>query len=132
MFGRNNSKRGARYFWRNNFEKKGFKELLILSDYKGMKIFQPAVEDQEEGFATSFTFDNSEEQQNFADFLNTMGIAFLKSKFPVIDEGKVKYQTGFVVPGPQPEPQEEAEAEEEPQEVQEVAEKPKGKKKKGE
>jgi len=63
-----------------------------------MKIFQPAVEDQEEGFATSFTFDSPEEQQNFADFLNNMGIGFLKSKFPVIDEGKVRYQTGFVVP----------------------------------
>jgi len=100
-----------------------------------MKIFQPQVEDQEEGYATSFTFDNTEEQQNFADFLNTMGIAFLKSKFPVIDEGKVRYQTGFVVPGPQPEESGEGEVEAEPEEhheVQEVLEKPKGKKKKGE
>lgn len=100
-----------------------------------MKIFQPQVEDQEEGYATSFTFDNTEEQQNFADFLNTMGIAFLKSKFPVIDEGKVRYQTGFVVPGPQPEESGEGEVEaesEEHHEVQEVLEKPKGKKKKGE
>jgi len=52
-----------------------------------MKIFQPQEDD--EGFATSFTFDDSDEQQNFADFLNNMDIAFLKSKFPVIDEGKV-------------------------------------------
>ena len=63
-----------------------------------MKIFQPAVEDQEEGFATSFTFDSPEEQQSFADFLNNMSIGFLKSKFPVIEDGKIRYQTGFVVP----------------------------------
>jgi len=93
-----------------------------------MKIFQPQVEDRDEGFATSFTFDNAEEQANFADFLNTMGIGFLKSKFPVIEDGKVRYQTGFVVPGPQPE-EGEAEAEPEPEPEHE---KPKGKKKKGE
>jgi len=63
-----------------------------------MKIFQPHEEDADEGFATSFTFDDSDEQQNFADFLNNMEISYLKSKFPVIDEGKVRYQTGFVVP----------------------------------
>jgi len=63
-----------------------------------MKIFQPQEEDADEGFATSFTFDDSDEQQNFADFLNNMEISYLKSKFPVIDEGKVRYQTGFVVP----------------------------------
>ena len=63
-----------------------------------MKIFQPQEEDADEGFATSFTFDDSDEQQNFADFLNNMEISYLKSKFPVIDEGQVRYQTGFVVP----------------------------------
>ena len=86
-----------------------------------MKIFQP--QDDDEGFATSFTFDDSDEQQNFADFLNNMDIAFLKSKFPVIDEGKVRYQTGFVVPRA-----EEDEVEEE--EVAVVDEKPKRKGKK--
>lgn len=92
-----------------------------------MKIFQPAVEDQEEGFATSFTFDSPDEQQSFADFLNNMSIAFLKSKFPVIEDGKIRYQTGFVVPcaGNSAEPEgDEVEV------VEEVVEdKPKGKKK---
>ena len=87
-----------------------------------MKIFQPQEDD--EGFATSFTFDDSDEQQNFADFLNNMDIAFLKSKFPVIDEGKVRYQTGFVVP------RAEEEEEEQEEEVQVVEEKPKRKGKK--
>jgi hypothetical protein len=89
-----------------------------------MKIFQPQVEDQEEGFATSFTFDSPEEQQSFADFLNNMSIGFLKSKFPVIDEGKIKYQTGFVVPCAQSD-----EAEPETVEEEVVEDKPKGKKK---
>ena len=91
-----------------------------------MKIFQPQVEDQEEGFATSFTFDSPEEQQSFADFLTNMQIGFLKSKFPVIEDGKIRYQTGFVVPcAATQEAEEAAEAAEE--EV--VEEKPKGKKK---
>ena len=90
-----------------------------------MKIFQPHEEDADEGFATSFTFDDSDEQQNFADFLNNMEISYLKSKFPVIDEGKVRYQTGFVVPRVQEE--EEAEEEQE-QVVEDVKPKRKGKK----
>ena len=91
-----------------------------------MKIFQPHEEDADEGFATSFTFDDSDEQQNFADFLNNMEISYLKSKFPVIDEGKVRYQTGFVVPRVQE--QEDDEEVEEEQVVEEVKPKRKGKK----
>jgi hypothetical protein len=78
-----------------------------------MKIFQPELEDQDEGYATSFTFDNLDEQNSFASFLENMGIGFLKSKFPVIEEGKMKFQTGFVVPVPK--------SESEPAETQEVA-----------
>jgi len=77
-----------------------------------MKIFQPHEEDADEGFATSFTFDDGDEQQNFADFLNNMDISYLKSKFPVIEDGKVRYQTGFVVPRVQ-EDDEEIDVEEE-------------------
>jgi hypothetical protein len=62
-----------------------------------MKIFQPQHDDAEDGYATSFTFDDKEEQQSFSDFLNSMGIPYLKSKFPVIEDGKVRYQIGFVV-----------------------------------
>jgi len=90
-----------------------------------MKIFQPHEEDADEGFATSFTFDDSDEQQNFADFLNNMEISYLKSKFPVIDEGKVRYQTGFVVPRVQED--EELDVEEE-QVVEETKPKRKSKK----
>ena len=68
-----------------------------------MKIFQPELEDQDEGYATSFTFDNLDEQNSFSSFLENMGIGFLKSKFPVIEEGKMKFQTGFVVPVPKSE-----------------------------
>jgi hypothetical protein len=62
-----------------------------------MKIFQPQHDDAEDGYATSFTFDDKEEQQSFSDFLNSMGIPYLKSKFPVIEDGRVRYQIGFVV-----------------------------------
>lgn len=88
-----------------------------------MKIFQPQEDDADEGFATSFTFDDSDEQQNFADFLNNMEISYLKSKFPVIEDGKVRYQTGFVVPRVQDE-----EEEEEPVVEEEVKPKRKSKK----
>lgn len=76
-----------------------------------MKIFQPELEDQDEGYATSFTFDNLDEQNSFASFLENMGIGFLKSKFPVIEEGKMKFQTGFVVPVPKSESDHTLEAE---------------------
>ena len=85
-----------------------------------MKIFQPELEDQDEGYATSFTFDNLDEQNSFASFLENMGIGFLKSKFPVIEEGKMKFQTGFVVPVPKSESDHAAEAEV----VHEVSEEP--------
>jgi hypothetical protein len=91
-----------------------------------MKIFQPQHDDAEDGYATSFTFDDKEEQQSFSDFLNSMGIPYLKSKFPVIEDGKVRYQIGFVVQqsaptetvgeevGPEPEPEHDQQAVEEP------------------
>ena len=68
-----------------------------------MKIFQPELEDQDEGYATSFTFDSLDEQNSFSSFLENMGIGYLKSKFPVIEDGKMKFQTGFVVPVPKTE-----------------------------
>ena len=54
-----------------------------------MKIFQPELEDQDEGYATSFTFDNLDEQSSFASFLENMGIGYLKSKFPVRKEDRL-------------------------------------------
>jgi len=85
-----------------------------------MKIFQPELEDQDEGYATSFTFDNLEEQNSFSGFLENMGIGFLKSKFPVIEDGKMKFQTGFVVPVPK----QETVSEEVHEVLQEVSEEP--------
>lgn len=89
-----------------------------------MKIFQPELEDQDEGYATSFTFDNLDEQNSFASFLENMGIGFLKSKFPVIEEGKMKFQTGFVVPVPKSESEHTSEAEVAHEVAHEVSEEP--------
>lgn len=89
-----------------------------------MKIFQPELEDQDEGYATSFTFDNLDEQNSFASFLENMGIGFLKSKFPVIEEGKMKFQTGFVVPVPKSESDHTSEAEVVHEVALEVSEEP--------
>jgi hypothetical protein len=87
-----------------------------------MKIFQPELEDQDEGYATSFTFDSLDEQNSFASFLENMGIGYLKSKFPVIEDGKMKFQTGFVVPVPKSEGESTAEVVQEV--VHEVSEEP--------
>ena len=77
-----------------------------------MKIYLPDEGDSDEGFSTSFTFEDREEQANFASFLNKMDITYLKSKFPVIEEGKVRYQSGFVVPQSDTDEDIEVEAEE--------------------
>ena len=82
------------HFLQNGLKKTGYSNVVR------MKIFQPELEDQDEGYATSFTFDNLDEQNSFASFLENMGIGYLKSKFPVIEDGKMKFQTGFVVPVP--------------------------------
>jgi len=97
-----------------------------------MKIFQPQHDDAEDGYATSFTFDDKEEQQSFSDFLNSMGIPYLKSKFPVIEDGKVRYQIGFVVQqaAPSETVNEEATTEPEPEPDIQVIEEPKTSKKK--
>ena len=89
-----------------------------------MKIFQPDEGDQDEGFATSFTFEDSDEMIAFRQWLESMSIDYLKSKFPIIEDGRVKYQTGIVVQG-QTEEVEEVEVVEEV-----VEEKPKKKKSK--
>lgn len=90
-----------------------------------MKIFQPDEGDQDEGFATSFTFEDTDEMKAFRQWLETMSIDYLKSKFPIIEDGKVRYQTGIVVQGPAVEEVEEVEVVEEV-----VEEKPKKKKSK--
>jgi len=98
-----------------------------------MKIFQPQHDDAEDGYATSFTFDDKEEQQSFSDFLNSMGIPYLKSKFPVIEDGKVRYQIGFVVQQSAPSDaagEEHAGADPEPEPEHQAVEEPKSSKKK--
>ena len=91
-----------------------------------MKIFQPDEGDQDEGFATSFTFDDSDEMTAFRAWLDNMNIDYLKSKFPVVEDGKVKYQTGIIVQGPQVADEEAVE-----EEVVEEQPKKKGRSKKG-
>ena len=91
-----------------------------------MKIFQPDEGDQDEGFATSFTFEDGEEMTAFRAWLDTMSIDYLKSKFPVMEDGKMRYQTGIIVQGPAVEEVEEEE------EVLEEQPKKKGRGKKGE
>jgi hypothetical protein len=99
-----------------------------------MKIFQPQHDDAEDGYATSFTFDDKEEQQSFSDFLNSMGIPYLKSKFPVIEDGRVRYQIGFVVQQSAPTESTGEEltvaADPEPESDHQVVEEPKSSKKK--
>jgi hypothetical protein len=97
-----------------------------------MKIFQPQHDDAEDGYATSFTFDDKEEQQSFSDFLNSMDIPYLKSKFPVIEDGKVRYQIGFVVQqsAPSETVNEEATTEPEHEVEHQIVEEPKTSKKK--
>jgi len=82
-----------------------------------MKIFQPQSDDSDDGFTTSFTFDDKDEQKSFSEFLNMMGISFLKSKFPVIEDGKVRHQIGFVIlyKNEEVEPEHEPEHEPEPE-----------------
>ena len=92
-----------------------------------MKIFQPDEGDQDEGFATSFTFDDVEEMVAFKSWLNGMGIDYLKSKFPVIEDGKVRYQTGIIVHAPVEE--EEEVVVEEVEEVEVAPKRKKGSKK---
>ena len=95
-----------------------------------MKIFQPQHDDAEDGYATSFTFDDKEEQQSFSDFLNSMDIPYLKSKFPVIEDGKVRYQIGFVVQQSAPSDIVNEEATIEPEAEHQAVEEPKTSKKK--
>ena len=95
-----------------------------------MKIFQPQHDDAEDGYATSFTFDDKEEQQSFSDFLNSMDIPYLKSKFPVIEDGKVRYQIGFVVQQSAPIEPVNEETGLEPEAEHQVIEEPKTSKKK--
>jgi hypothetical protein len=106
------------HFLQNGLKKIGYSNVVR------MKIFQPELEDQDEGYATSFTFDSLDEQSSFASFLENMGIGFLKSKFPVIEDGKMKFQTGFVVPVPKSESESTAEADVVHEVVHEVSEEP--------
>lgn len=72
-----------------------------------MRIYQP--ENDDEGLSTSFTFDDKTEQQSFVSWLNSLGIGYLRSRIPVINEGVLSQQECLIINVPE----EEVEVEEE-------------------
>lgn len=96
-----------------------------------MRIYQP--ENEEEGLSTSFTFDDKTEQQSFVNWLNSLGIGFLRSKIPFINEGVLSQQECVIINVPVEEVEEEEDNNQVPAEEVLVEEnKPKKKKKKNE
>lgn len=95
-----------------------------------MKIYFPEV--PEEGVATSFSFENDDEQNIFINWLESLEIDYNKTKIPSMEGGKMRYTTWVQVDdrrGVEEQGEEEAEAIEE-EEVIEEEPKPKKPKKK--
>jgi hypothetical protein len=65
-----------------------------------MKLFHPDFKQIDNGFKTSFTFDNEDEEDGFIGWLTYMDIDYLRSKIPVIDDGKITHQTCVVIDMP--------------------------------
>ena len=95
-----------------------------------MRIYQP--DNEEEGLSTSFTFDDKTEQQSFVDWLNSLGIGFLKSKIPFINEGVLSQQECVIINVPVEEVEVEEQEQDTAEEVLVEENKPKKKKKKNE
>ena len=79
-----------------------------------MKVFLPETSD-EEGVSTSFTFNSDDDQKNFVAWLSSLNMEYMKTKIPVIEDGKMRYQTCVVV-----QQNEEVEAEEEEEIIEEA------------
>ena len=62
-----------------------------------MHIFHPNEGQTQEGFNTSFTFDNADEESSFMSWLKNVQIQFVRSKVPVIQDGVVTQQTCLII-----------------------------------
>ena len=62
-----------------------------------MKLFHPDFDQIDNGFKTSFTFDNEEEEEQLISWLSYMDIEHLRSKIPVITDGKMSHQTCVII-----------------------------------
>ena len=62
-----------------------------------MKLFHPDFDQIDNGFKTSFTFDNEEEEDQLISWLSYMEIDHLRSKIPVITDGKMSHQTCVII-----------------------------------
>ena len=93
-----------------------------------MRIYQP--ENEEEGLSTSFTFDDKEEQSSFVDWLNSLGIGFLKARIPFLNDGVLTRQECVIINVPVEEVEEEVEEQHEEKDTNEETQEPKPKKNK--
>jgi len=94
-----------------------------------MKVFLPETND-EEGVSTSFTFNSEDDQKNFVAWLSSLNLEYMKTKIPVIEDGKINYQTCVVVQQNEAEEDEDIIEETEPEKVIESSKKAKKPKKK--
>ena len=62
-----------------------------------MKLYFADNEEETEGFATSFFFDEGDDQEIFLAWLDKMDISYLKSKMPVVEDGKLRYQNAIII-----------------------------------
>lgn len=78
-----------------------------------MKLFHPDFDQIDNGFKTSFTFDNDAEEESLINWLSYMDIGHLRSKIPVIVDGAMSHQTCVIIDMP-------VRAEEESEDVEQV------------
>ena len=65
-----------------------------------MKLFHPDFDQIDNGFKTSFTFDNDAEEESLINWLSYMDIGHLRSKIPVIVDGAMSHQTCVIIDMP--------------------------------
>ena len=65
-----------------------------------MKLFHPDFDQIDNGFKTSFTFDDDAEEESLINWLSYMDIGHLRSKIPVIVDGQMSHQTCVIIDMP--------------------------------
>jgi hypothetical protein len=65
-----------------------------------MKLFHPDFDQIDNGFKTSFTFDNDAEEESLINWLSYMDIGHLRSKIPVIVDGTMSHHTCVIIDMP--------------------------------